>query len=100
MSDIQVAIELNELVSNKSADKIYKPMIGSLVKKLMEASGNANIVAVQLWCAVAIGWYNAWEVNPNVYTFTELLVKLNIAQQLLHFESAKHPKLTPVAPPG
>eukprot|EP00961_Rhodomonas_salina_P193037 2604982-Rhodomonas_salina.1 len=73
------------------------PMIGSLVKKLMEASGNANIVAVQLWHAVAIGWYNAWEANPNVYTFTEL--KLNVAQQLSHFESAKRPKLTPVAPP-
>eukprot|EP00961_Rhodomonas_salina_P189799 2560684-Rhodomonas_salina.1 len=63
----------------------------------MEASGDANIVAVQLWRAVAIGWYNAWEANPNVYTFTEL--KLNVAQQLSHFTSAKRPKLTPVAPP-
>eukprot|EP00961_Rhodomonas_salina_P133559 1797211-Rhodomonas_salina.1 len=49
MSDI--AIVLNELVSNESAEKIDNPMIGSLVKKLMEASGDANIVAVQLWRA-------------------------------------------------
>eukprot|EP00961_Rhodomonas_salina_P031402 422735-Rhodomonas_salina.1 len=65
----------------------------------MEASGDVNIVAVQLWHAVAIGWYrdNAWEANPNVYTFTEL--KLNVAQQLSHFKSAKRPKLTPIAPP-
>eukprot|EP00961_Rhodomonas_salina_P088921 1196500-Rhodomonas_salina.1 len=73
MSDI--AIECNELVSYKSANKIDNPMIGSLVKKLMEACGYANIVAVQLWRAIAISWYNAWEANLNVYTFTEL--KLN-----------------------
>eukprot|EP00961_Rhodomonas_salina_P248777 3362453-Rhodomonas_salina.1 len=63
MSDI--AIVRNELVSDESADKIGNPMIGSLVKKLMEASGDANIAAVQLWLSVAIGWYNAWEANPN-----------------------------------
>eukprot|EP00961_Rhodomonas_salina_P126158 1699509-Rhodomonas_salina.1 len=63
MSDI--AIARNELVSDEPADRVDKPMIESLVKKLMEASGDANIVAVQLWRAVAIGWYNAWEANPN-----------------------------------
>eukprot|EP00961_Rhodomonas_salina_P011813 158814-Rhodomonas_salina.1 len=73
MSDI--AIARNELVSDEPADRVDKQMIGSLVKKLMEASGNPNTVAIQLWRAVAIGWYNAWEANPNVYTFTEL--KLN-----------------------
>eukprot|EP00961_Rhodomonas_salina_P125294 1688184-Rhodomonas_salina.1 len=98
MSDI--AIACNELVSDKSADKIDNQMIGSLVKKLMEASGNVNIVAVQLWRAVAIGWYNAWEANPNVYMSESTELKLNVVQQLSHFESTKHPKLTPVAPPG
>eukprot|EP00961_Rhodomonas_salina_P275144 3717204-Rhodomonas_salina.1 len=63
MSDI--AIACNELVSDERADKIDNPMIGSLVKKLMEATGYANIVAVQLWLTVAISWYNAWEANPN-----------------------------------
>eukprot|EP00961_Rhodomonas_salina_P104500 1406816-Rhodomonas_salina.1 len=63
MSDI--AIAHNELVSDESAYKIDNPMIGSLVKKLLEASGDANIVAVQFWHTVAICWYNAWEANPN-----------------------------------
>eukprot|EP00961_Rhodomonas_salina_P100114 1346471-Rhodomonas_salina.1 len=49
-----IAIARNELVSDEPADRVDKLMIGSLVKKLMEASGNANTVAVQLWRAVAI----------------------------------------------
>eukprot|EP00961_Rhodomonas_salina_P114466 1540263-Rhodomonas_salina.1 len=65
----------------------------------MEAKGSAEIAAVQLWRAVAIGWLTSWESDPKSLKFTDL--KIKVAQQLLRFEgTTKRPKLNPVAPPG
>eukprot|EP00961_Rhodomonas_salina_P057691 775395-Rhodomonas_salina.1 len=65
----------------------------------MEARGSAEIVAVQLWLAVAIGWLTLWETDLTSLKFTYL--KIKVTQQLLRFENTtKHPKLNPVAPPG
>eukprot|EP00961_Rhodomonas_salina_P185602 2506038-Rhodomonas_salina.1 len=86
------------LLSSSAAD-INGKLLGTLLKKLMEARGSAEIVAVQLWRAVAIGWLTSWETNPRSLKFTDL--KIKVAQQLSRFENTtKHPKLNPVAPPG
>eukprot|EP00961_Rhodomonas_salina_P180650 2438237-Rhodomonas_salina.1 len=51
-----IAMLHNDLLLSSSASDIDGKLLGTLLKKLMEARGSAEMVAVQLWRAVAIGW--------------------------------------------
>eukprot|EP00961_Rhodomonas_salina_P127713 1721916-Rhodomonas_salina.1 len=89
----------NDLLLFSLASNIDCKLLGTLLKKLMEARGRVEIVVVQLWLVVAIGWLTSWETDQRSLKFTDL--KIKVVQQLSRFESmTKHPKLNPVAPPG
>eukprot|EP00961_Rhodomonas_salina_P162131 2183974-Rhodomonas_salina.1 len=82
-----IAMLRNDLLLSSSASDIDGKLLSTLLKKLMEARGSAEIVA--------------WETGPKSLKFTDL--KIKVAQQLSRFEpegTTKHPKLNPVAPPG